>query len=195
VKHDLVLAGVGGQGVLSVAAILAEAARRHGLVVRQGEVHGMSQRGGAVQASLRLADAPIDGDLVPRGGADMVLGVESRGFIIGAAVALKLGIGFIPARKKGKLPAKTTRATYDLEYGTDTLEMHTDAVTAGTRVLMVDDLLATGGTMAASCDMVQKAGGQIVGVEFLIELSFLHGREKLKSYPVRSQIVFENELP
>jgi len=76
VKHDLVLAGVGGQGVLSVAAILAEAARRHGLVVRQGEVHGMSQRGGAVQASLRLADAPIDGDLVPRGGADMVLGVE-----------------------------------------------------------------------------------------------------------------------
>jgi indolepyruvate ferredoxin oxidoreductase beta subunit len=76
VKHDLVLAGVGGQGVLSVAAILAEAARRHGLVVRQGEVHGMSQRGGAVQASLRLADAPIEGDLVPRGGADMVLGVE-----------------------------------------------------------------------------------------------------------------------
>lgn len=75
-KHDLVLAGVGGQGVLSVAAILAEAARRHGLVVRQGEVHGMSQRGGAVQASLRLADAPIEGDLVPRGGADMVLGVE-----------------------------------------------------------------------------------------------------------------------
>ena len=129
------------------------------------------------------------------GGVDVVVGAESRGFIFGAAMALVLDAGFVPVRKKRKLPAKTTSVTYDLEYGTDTLEMHTDAVTAGARVLMVDDLLATGGTMAASCDMVQKAGGQIVGVEFLIELSFLHGREKLKPHPVRSEIVFENELP
>jgi adenine phosphoribosyltransferase len=144
----------------------------------------------AFKEAIRRMAGPYE-----KGGADVVVGAESRGFIFGAAMALVLDAGFVPVRKKGKLPAKTTRATYDLEYGTDTLEMHTDAVTPGTRVLMVDDLLATGGTMAASCDMVQKAGGKIVGVEFLIELSFLHGREKLKSYPVRSEIVFENELP
>jgi len=130
-----------------------------------------------------------------KGGVDVVVGAESRGFIFGAAVALALDTGFVPVRKKGKLPYKTTRVTYDLEYGTDTLEMHVDAVAVGTRVLMVDDLLATGGTMAASCEMVERAGGRIVGVEFLIELSFLKGREKLKAYPVRSEIVFENELP
>jgi adenine phosphoribosyltransferase len=144
----------------------------------------------AFKEAIRRMAGPYE-----KGGVDVVVGAESRGFIFGAAMALVLGAGFVPVRKKGKLPAKTTSATYDLEYGTDTLEMHTDAVTAGTRVLMVDDLLATGGTMAASCGMVQKAGGQIVGVEFLIELSFLHGREKLKAYPVRSEIVFENELP
>ena len=129
------------------------------------------------------------------GGVDVVVGAESRGFIFGAAMALALGVGFVPVRKKGKLPAKTTRVTYDLEYGTDTLEMHVDAVAAGTKVLMVDDLLATGGTMAASCAMVEKAGGRIVGVEFLIELSFLNGRAKLGNHPVRSQIVYDNELP
>jgi len=130
-----------------------------------------------------------------KGRVDVVVGAESRGFIFGAAMALVLDVGFVPVRKKGKLPAKTTRVTYDLEYGTDTLEMHVDAVSAGTRVLMVDDLLATGGTMAGSCEMVRTAGAQIVGVEFLIELSFLKGREKLKAHPVRSQIIFENELP
>ncbi|HET6442720.1 MAG TPA: adenine phosphoribosyltransferase, partial [Phycisphaerae bacterium] len=111
----------------------------------------------------------------------------------GAPVALALGAGFVPVRKKGKLPAQTLSVTYDLEYGTDTLEMHTDAVSAGTRVLMVDDLLATGGTMAASCEMVEKAGGRIVGVEFLIELAFLNGRRCLGGYPVRSQIVYDSE--
>jgi adenine phosphoribosyltransferase len=130
-----------------------------------------------------------------KGTVDVVVGAESRGFIFGAAMALVLDVGFVPVRKKGKLPAQTASVTYDLEYGTDTLEMHVDAVSAGTRVLMVDDLLATGGTMAASCEMVQAAGGRIVGVEFLIELSFLHGRDKLKAFPVRSQIIFENELP
>ena len=144
----------------------------------------------AFKESVRLMAAPYK-----KGDVDVVIGAESRGFIFAAGLALALGAGFVPIRKKGKLPAKTTSATYDLEYGTDTLEMHLDAVSPGTRVLMVDDLLATGGTMAACCEMVEKAGGRIVGVEFLIELSFLSGRAKLSKYPVRTQIVYENELP
>ena len=130
-----------------------------------------------------------------KGDVDVVLGAESRGFIFGVAIAQVLGAGFVPIRKKGKLPAATTSATYSLEYGADTLQMHLDAVPPGARVLMVDDLLATGGTMAACCEMVQKVGGRIVGVEFLIELSFLNGRAKLAKYPVHTQIVYENELP
>jgi adenine phosphoribosyltransferase len=144
----------------------------------------------ALPEAIRRMTAPYR-----RGEVDLVVGAESRGFIFGAAMAVALGAGFVPIRKKGKLPAATTRVTYSLEYGTDTLEMHTDAVAPGTRVLMVDDLLATGGTMAASCEMVEAVGGRIVGVEFLIELSFLSGRAKLAKYPVRSQIVYENELP
>ena len=144
----------------------------------------------AFKESVRLMAAPYK-----KGDVDVVIGAESRGFIFAAGIALALGAGFVPIRKKGKLPAKTASATYDLEYGTDTLEMHLDAVSPGTRVLMVDDLLATGGTMAACCEMVEKAGGRIVGVEFLIELSFLNGRAKLSKYPVRTQIVYENELP
>ncbi len=124
---------------------------------------------------------------------DVVVGAESRGFIFGTGVALALGAGFVPVRKKGKLPAETVTVTYDLEYGTDTIEMHADAIQPDMRVLMVDDLLATGGTMAACCEMVEKAGGHIVGVEFLIELSFLSGRKKLEGYPIRSQIVYADE--
>jgi adenine phosphoribosyltransferase len=135
------------------------------------------------------------GEPYPKGSVDVVVGAESRGFIFAAAMALELGAGFVPVRKKGKLPFTTASVTYDLEYGTDTLQMHTDAVAPGTRALMVDDLLATGGTMAACCEMVEKAGGAIAGVEFLIELGFLRGREKLARYPVRSQIIFDNELP
>jgi adenine phosphoribosyltransferase len=130
-----------------------------------------------------------------KGDVDVVVGAESRGFLFGVAIAQALGAGFVPIRKKGKLPAATTCVTYSLEYGTDTLEMHLDAVAPGARVLMVDDLLATGGTMAAGCEMVEKVGGRIVGVEFLIELSFLNGRAKLAKYPVHTQIVYENELP
>ncbi|MBE3123536.1 MAG: adenine phosphoribosyltransferase [Planctomycetes bacterium] len=130
-----------------------------------------------------------------KGSVDVVVGAEARGFILGAPIALALEAGFVPIRKKGKLPAATLAATYDLEYGTDTLEMHTDAVGSAARVLMVDDLLATGGTMAAACEMVVKAGGRIVGVEFLIELSFLNGRAKLAGYPVRSEIVYDSEQP
>lgn len=128
-------------------------------------------------------------------GADVVCATESRGFIFGPPIAMALGAGFVPIRKPGKLPYKTKSATYELEYGTDTIEMHIDAVKSGQKVLMIDDLLATGGTMAACCQLVEKAGGNIVGVEFLIELSFLNGRDLLEGYPVRSQIVYESEEP
>lgn len=121
---------------------------------------------------------------------DIVASVEARGFIFGSALAYKLGAGMVPVRKKGKLPYKTTSVTYDLEYGTDTLEMHVDAVSPGQNVLIVDDLLATGGTVSAVCDLVKKSGGKIVETAFLIELEFLHGRDKLKDYPVFSLIKF-----
>jgi len=127
------------------------------------------------------------------GAVDVVVGAESRGFIFGTGVALALDAGFVPVRKKGKLPARTLEVTYELEYGTDTIQMHADAIGPEMRVLMVDDLLATGGTMAACCQMVEKAGGRIVGVEFLIELSFLNGRQRLGGYPIRSQIVYDSE--
>jgi adenine phosphoribosyltransferase len=123
-------------------------------------------------------------------GIKYVAAVEARGFIFGAAVAKKLDVGFVPIRKKGKLPFKTASSTYDLEYGTDTLEVHCDAVSKGAKVLMVDDLLATGGTMAAACGLVEKVGGQIAGITFLIELTELHGREKLRSYHVKAVISY-----
>lgn len=121
---------------------------------------------------------------------DYVAAVEARGFIFGAAVAQKLSAGFVPIRKKGKLPFKTESVTYDLEYGTDTLELHKDAVKEGAKVLMVDDLLATGGTMAAACKLIEKIGGQIVGIAFLIELRKLAGREKLSGYKIRTLISY-----
>ena len=121
---------------------------------------------------------------------DYVAAVEARGFIFGSAVAKALGAGFIPIRKPGKLPSKTESVTYDLEYGTDTLEIHRDAVKAGDKVLMVDDLLATGGTMAAACHLVEKLGADIAGLTFLIELTFLNGRDKLRSYPIHTIISY-----
>lgn len=122
------------------------------------------------------------------GGIQYVAAVEARGFILGSAVAAKLNVGFVPIRKKGKLPFKTESITYDLEYGTDTLAVHCDAVTKGAKVLMVDDLLATGGTMAAACKLIEKIGGKIEGVVFLIELAELHGIDKLRKYKVKSLI-------
>jgi adenine phosphoribosyltransferase len=110
---------------------------------------------------------------------DLVVGIESRGFILGAAVADRIGAGFVPVRKLGKLPSKTVRASYDLEYGSDSLEMHRDAIDAGQRVLIVDDLLATGGTARATVDLVKQLGGVVEGVSFLIELLELSGRSKL----------------
>lgn len=112
-------------------------------------------------------------------GIELVVGIESRGFILGAAVADRLQAGFIPVRKVGKLPSKTVRVTYDLEYGTDSLEMHDDAIEPGQKVLIVDDLLATGGTARATVDLVRKTGGTVYGLAFLIELVQLDGRSKL----------------
>jgi adenine phosphoribosyltransferase len=119
-------------------------------------------------------------------GVDYVAAVEARGFIFGAAVAERLAAGFVPIRKKGKLPFKTESITYDLEYGTDTLQVHSDAVGSGARILMVDDLLATGGTMAAACRLIEKIGGKIVGITFLIELTELAGRAKLGGYKIKT---------
>ncbi|HUU83245.1 MAG TPA: adenine phosphoribosyltransferase [Phycisphaerae bacterium] len=119
-------------------------------------------------------------------GIELVAGAESRGFIFGTAVATALSAGFVPIRKPGKLPAETHTEEYELEYGTDSLEIHTDAVQRGQRVLMVDDLLATGGTLAASCRLVESLGGTIVGVAVLIELEFLGGRRQLAQYPLHS---------
>ncbi len=119
---------------------------------------------------------------------DIVLGAEARGFILGATLAYTLGAGFVPARKPGKLPFTTVATEYELEYGTDSLEIHEDAIRPGSRVLVHDDLLATGGTARAKCDLVEKLGGEVVGLAFIIELSFLSGREKLKDYDLLSLV-------
>ncbi|HEV8673013.1 MAG TPA: adenine phosphoribosyltransferase [Methylomirabilota bacterium] len=122
---------------------------------------------------------------------ELVVAIESRGFIFGGALAHELGAGFVPVRKLGKLPAKTIEVEYELEYGRDALAIHEDAISPGQRVLVVDDLLATGGTMAATLRLVEQSGGLVAGVAFLIELGFLHGRAKLKDYPVTSLIIYE----
>ena len=140
------------------------------------------------QALIAATDALCAG--FAESGIDYVAAVEARGFIFGAAVAEKLKAGFVPIRKKGKLPFETESVSYDLEYGTDTLEVHTDAVEKGAKVLMVDDLLATGGTMVAACELVEKIGGQIAGIAFLIKLCDLAGREKLKKYKVKTVISY-----
>ena len=119
---------------------------------------------------------------------DAVAAVEARGFIFGAALALRLGAGFIPIRKPGKLPHETLRETYALEYGSDTLEIHSDAVKAGDRVLLLDDLLATGGTAKAAINLVRRLGGEVVGASFVVELDFLNGRSLLDGVPVHSLV-------
>lgn len=121
---------------------------------------------------------------------DVIVGPEARGFLFGAPVAYALGVGFVPVRKPGKLPAKTVSETYALEYGFDTLEVHEDAIQSGERVVIVDDLLATGGTMQATANLIQKIGADVVGMGFLIELAFLNGREKLIDYPVFSLVEY-----
>ncbi len=123
---------------------------------------------------------------------DLVMGIESRGFIFAAALANRLGIGFVPVRKPGKLPAETIKATYDLEYGKDSLEIHRDAIQAGQRVLLVDDLLATGGTAAATLQLIKQLGGVVAGVAFVIELEFLQGRKKLAGYPITTLLKYQD---
>ena len=124
---------------------------------------------------------------------DKVVGIEARGFIFGAMLAEKLDAGFIPLRKPGKLPAEVFKQTYVLEYGTDTIEIHKDAISKGDRVLLHDDLLATGGTAKAACELIEKIGGNVVETLFIIELGFLGGREKLKNYKVDSLINYTSE--
>ena len=137
----------------------------------------------AFEASIQELAAPYRDRAV-----DFVVGVESRGFIFGAVLARELKVGFIPIRKPGKLPAETVSASYELEYGTDSVEMHRDAIEPGQRVLLVDDLLATGGTMEAACRLVEELKGEIVGIAFLIELTFLRGRKKLGEREILSLI-------
>lgn len=124
---------------------------------------------------------------------DVVVGVESRGFILGGALAYKWKIGLVPVRKPGKLPAATFSETYELEYGTDTLEIHKDAIQPGQKVLLIDDLLATGGTLKAAAGLIEKCGGRVIGIGCLIELTFLNGLEKLQNYDFYSLIQFDSE--
>ena len=127
----------------------------------------------------------IDGEV------DLIVGPESRGFIFGTAVAYKIGAGFVPVRKPGKLPAETISYTYDLEYGTDTIEIHKDAIKKGDKVVIIDDLIATGGTLQASAKAIEMLGGEIVSIVSLMELTGLNGRDKLKGYDVKTLVQYE----
>ncbi len=145
-----------------------------------------------VLADARLFAGSIDHLTNPfkPGTVDAVVGIDARGFIFAAAAALQLQCGFIPVRKKGKLPFTTLEESYDLEYGSSTVAIHSDAIKPGARVILVDDLLATGGTAQAAVSLLNRMGAQILEISFLIELSFLNGREKLKGLPVRSLVVY-----
>lgn len=139
----------------------------------------------ALKCAIDLLTAPFKNKEI-----DVIAAVEARGFIFGSAVAKALGAGFVPIRKKGKLPYRTESISYGLEYGKDTIEVHQDAIKPGAKVLMVDDLLATGGTMAAACKLIEKLGGNIAGLTFLVELSELNGREQLGNYTIHSVISY-----
>ena len=141
---------------------------------------------GAFEASLDALTAPFRDR-----GIDKVVGIESRGFIMGAPVAARIGAGFVPVRKPGKLPYKTVSESYALEYGTDTLEVHEDSVAAGERVLIVDDVLATGGTAATTVTLMRRLGSEVVSVTVLVELAFLGGRARLDGVPFTSLVVYE----
>ena len=147
----------------------------------------MADAGALDAAVTALADEVRGADV------DMIVAAEARGFLLGPALARELGAGFILARKPGKLPHDTVKAEYALEYGTDTLEVHSDALSAGARVVVHDDLLATGGTAKAVCELAERLGGEVVACLFLAELAFLPGRERLAGYDVRSLVVYESE--
>ena len=147
------------------------------------DITPMLAHGEALHTAASLLASPFDS-------IDLVVAIESRGFILGAPVALELGAGLVPVRKPGKLPYKTISESYALEYGTNTLEMHIDAIQPGQRVLIVDDLLATGGTVGAAIKLVEELGGEIAGISVLAELTFLHGRETVRPHGVHSLISF-----
>ena len=149
----------------------------------------MTSKPATTTGQTKGSDAIITQNVTP-GSVDAVVGIDARGFIFAAAAAEKLNAGFVPVRKKGKLPFTTIEQDYALEYGHATVAMHTDALKPGARVLLVDDLLATGGTAAAAAALVQKLGGKIVETVFLIELKFLDGRKKLSGFPVRSLVAY-----
>lgn len=144
----------------------------------------------AMKAAIAELARPFRGSRVTS-----VLAAEARGFVFGAPLAMELGAAFVPIRKPGKLPFETRRLTYDLEYGSDSLEMHADAVTAGDRVLLVDDLLATGGTIEACLNLARQQHAEVVGAAFVIELTFLNGRQRLTPVPVHSLIAYDSEAP
>jgi adenine phosphoribosyltransferase len=145
----------------------------------------MMKDGPAFRASINALIAPYQGQKI-----DVVVGVEARGFIFAPTVAYALGAGFVPVRKPGKLPGATFRANYDLEYGSDCLEIHQDAIQPAQQVLIVDDLIATGGTSKAVAALVERMGGHVVGLSFVVELEFLHGRDKLQGYSVSTVVKY-----
>lgn len=149
------------------------------------DITTLLQDAAGFRAAVERLAAPFAGERI-----DLIVGIESRGFIFGSAVADRLGAGFAPVRKPGKLPSTTIKATYDLEYGTDTLEIHDDAVRQGQRVLIVDDLLATGGTASAASGLVKRLGGEVVSLAFLIELVFLNGRQRLAGERLHSVLQY-----
>ncbi len=146
-----------------------------------------------VLADPKLFRATVDrfAEMYAGDHVDVVVGMESRGFLFGAPLAMELSASFVPARKPGKLPYKTIAVSYDLEYGSATLEIHTDAIQKGDKVLVVDDLLATGGTARATCELVEKLGGTVAGCLFVVELGFLDGRAQLPHYDIRSLVNFD----
>ncbi len=143
------------------------------------------KNGSALREAITQLAAPFRDQQI-----DLIAGIESRGFIFGAPIACELGAGFVPVRKLGKLPAQKINESYTLEYGAETLEMHVDACAEGQRVLIVDDLIATGGSARATINLVERLGGKVAGLAFLIELKFLNGRERLKGYDVHSVIQY-----
>ena len=149
------------------------------------DITPLLQHGSAFHQAIRALAARHDGAR-----PDAVVAIESRGLIVGSALAYELGVGVIPVRKKGKLPHKTYQASYTLEYGQDTLEIHQDALVRGARVLLVDDLLATGGTMGATIQLIEQCGGSIVELAFLIELTVLNGRQRLAPHPIISLVQY-----
>ena len=152
------------------------------------DITTLIKNGDAFKEAISQIGKPFE-----NGGVELILGIEARGFLFASALAYKWNIGIIPVRKPGKLPAETIVEEYELEYGTDSIEIHKDAIKPGQKILIVDDLLATGGTVAAAARLVERLQGNIIGISFLIELAFLHGRDRINQYPTHSVIIVTEE--